>query len=148
MKLEHGKRYVMRNGEITPPVCDLRNHGCPTDDPYCFGVQVSDRSMRYWTNDGRWQVGDADHKWDIVAEYVEPQPPKWVPFTGNDWAEMIGRTIRRKRLSNRNGVMIICASESYVGFSEWGAFTQEDYASLLKDFTFPDGTPCGKLVQP
>lgn len=145
MKLEHGKRYVMRNGDITPPVCDMRRHGYGAGQPFC--AHMND-IRRHWTESGFFWIAGDESAFDIVAEYVEPQPPKWVPFDDGDRLSLLGRTIRRKRWLNNNAVLILCVSASYVGFSEWGRFHQVTYRELFDDCEFADGTPCGKLAQP
>lgn len=75
MKLEVGKRYVLRNGEVTEPLEE-------TSDPvHKFAARAKNIVKRTWTESGHWLDGSTDKDLDIVAEYVEPQPQqplRWV----------------------------------------------------------------------
>lgn len=70
MKLEVGKRYVMRNGEVTGALECCENLSGWFKD-----------SRNTWREDGLWSSADVTGAYDIVAEYVEPepqQPLRWV----------------------------------------------------------------------
>lgn len=82
MKLEYGKRYVLRNGwttsELVPSCTEL----------YAFKAnKVNDGGCMTWQADGQW--GDTPGtEWDIVSEYCttvceapapEPRKLQWVP---------------------------------------------------------------------
>lgn len=67
MKLETGKKYKLRNGCISGP---MKPTGYP-DFPFCAvgpqGVHVD------WREDGAYSENRAEHPFDIVAEYPEPE---------------------------------------------------------------------------
>ncbi|MFN7318404.1 MAG: hypothetical protein ACK5S6_02735 [bacterium] len=83
MKLEYGKRYVMRNGKITGPV----KRGVLEDYP--FTAENPDYMPVTWTEYGRQSIDTlTDSSADIVSEYCEsvceePAPEvkrlQWVP---------------------------------------------------------------------
>lgn len=68
MKIEAGKRYVRRDGEITAALV-------PNDERYPFRDGRGELgSAQAWTSDGSyWYDGDSS-EYDIVSEYVEPSP--------------------------------------------------------------------------
>lgn len=62
MKLEAGKRYVRRDGEITAPL-----------EPY-DGLHLKwiDRELDLtWRDDGKWDTTDRCHQLDLLRECVE-----------------------------------------------------------------------------
>ena len=71
LKLEAGKRYVTRNGWITPAICeDLEAE--------------ADSSMRFYCSDESWSLEgkvfhNTTHSDDLVAEFVEVAPLPDVP---------------------------------------------------------------------
>lgn len=70
MKLEVGKRYVMRNGYITNAMQETG------EENYAF----KDGTLS-WKASGEYSTTGAVSHLDIVAEYVEPQPQqplRWV----------------------------------------------------------------------
>lgn len=85
MKLEVGKKYVCRNGEVVGPL-EVRE-----DCQYPFACPVSIRGYKSmsWRPDGRWSVIDDGSEFDIISEYTEPAPPpqwKWmVPNRAGVW---------------------------------------------------------------
>lgn len=66
MKLEVGKRYVRRDGLISPPM---------QFEPSCGGdvYPWHDSEGHWYTEEGRYTV-DGDHMIDLISEYVEPAP--------------------------------------------------------------------------
>jgi len=77
VKIEVGKRYVLRTGWITPP---LRTKGHP--DGYPFFVDGHGESIKSWGSSGQWFHDGPDNQMDIVAEYIPPQcdrpPQSWI----------------------------------------------------------------------
>lgn len=67
----------------------------------------------------------------------QPKEPEYVPFTFEDADFLIGKTVR-------------CKSQDYVALiisvTKDGT-SVDDFKPLLDDFTFLDGSPCGKLKQ-
>lgn len=78
MKLETGKLYVLRNGNVVGPLTDYDNLEFRFTDANSkdnFGRQLS------WRIDGSEQIDRHESMYDIVSEYVEPQtqqPLRWV----------------------------------------------------------------------
>lgn len=75
MKLEVGKRYVLRNGEVTGYL-----HECRDTLQW-----MTDQYKSWLTNGGHYNLGKEVSGYDIVAEYSEPdpshdvqQPLRWV----------------------------------------------------------------------
>lgn len=70
LKLEEGKRYVCRNGDVTTPLV-WDDVGGKTDYPWDGSV---DGRYKCWTVDGKlWlEESNIEHDFDLVAEYVEP----------------------------------------------------------------------------
>lgn len=73
MKLEVGKRYVLRNGIVTGP---LKHDG---QDEISFPFYDPNRRKittdNYWRKDGSFSTSrEPDSVFDIVSEYVEPEP--------------------------------------------------------------------------
>ena len=71
LKLEAGKRYVTRNGWITPPICEDLDL-----EPFS--------SMRFYCGDASWSIdGKVFHAGedidDLLAEFVEVAPLPDVP---------------------------------------------------------------------
>ncbi len=65
MQLQMGKRYVMRNGDITQPL-EYRPdffHGFPFKD----GIDV-------WREDGTWAMDREECQFDVVREYTDYVP--------------------------------------------------------------------------
>ena len=63
--LEHGKRYVARNGLISTPV----DRDLDPDFTYCFAGELGDE-FEIWSASGKVMNG-RDHPHDLIAEYVE-----------------------------------------------------------------------------
>lgn len=73
MKIEVGKRYVMRGGGVTLP---MQSHAPPDNERYPFvasGSPLHKGTAAWWAADGRYFVDDpVEHPSDLIAEYVEP----------------------------------------------------------------------------
>lgn len=124
MQLEVGKRYVLRNGEVTGSL------------EHCESLRgwLKD-SRRTWREDGMWSSADATGAYDIVSEYsepssdpvndIEPQPepqPKplrWVENTKPDkpgiWARLHGSIISVMALYPDNWQSFDDATRCYLG---------------------------------
>lgn len=76
-----------------------------------------------------WNWNDTDYR-------VKPEP-KYVPFSFEDAEFLIGKIIRR-RVKNLIISIYYCDDERASGIS---------YKDLLENYTFLDGSPCGKLKQ-
>lgn len=74
---------------------------------------------------------------------IKPEP-EYIPFTFEDAEQLIGKVIRPKNELHKLILLI-----SMINFS--GVFLEDEititYTSLLSDYTFLDGSPCGKLKQ-
>lgn len=88
MKLEVGKKYVLRNGEVVGP---LEDDG--ENVTYRFLDPSRDRmdtDSNRWLPDGVFLMRDEESPLDIVSEYTEPAPPlqwKWMkPDRCGVWA--------------------------------------------------------------
>ena len=89
MKLEVGKRYVARNGDVTEPL--RLKGGDELDHPYAGKVGDAFAS---WTEDGAWFYDmKNEEELDLVAEFVEPvltltpQPQADLAWKLRTWAE-------------------------------------------------------------
>lgn len=72
MKLEVGKRYVTRNGQVTGPV---RASG---GSLYPFEVDLGCVEGELYTDEGFYYWDDKGHDIDLVSEYIEePQFGTW-----------------------------------------------------------------------
>lgn len=67
----------------------------------------------------------------------EPKVPEYIPFTFEDAEFLIGKVVKCK--TQDYTAMIISCTESGTNVDDW--------KPLLDDFTFLDGSPCGKLKQ-
>jgi hypothetical protein len=68
MKIEAGKRYVTRAGEVVGPMV---REVVPSGTQYVWGAE--DASFLSWTDTGR-EFGGLDSPDDLVSEYVESAP--------------------------------------------------------------------------
>ena len=67
----------------------------------------------------------------------EPKEPKYIPFTFEDAEFLIGKVVKSK-------------DENWVEMISWCgdiATSVSNYKTLLSDYIFLDGSPCGKLKQ-
>lgn len=68
LKIEIGKRYVLRNGLITEPI-EKDNH-----TTFCFTAKVKQPqyntpSVMNWTKNGRYLAKTLENRYDIIEEY-------------------------------------------------------------------------------
>ena len=94
MKLEVGKRYVMRNGETIGPLSEYGG------GEFRFTARDNRGRRLSWRIDGSERIDFGEDEFDIVAEYVEPQPQqplRWVenckPDKPGIWAKQCGSTV-------------------------------------------------------
>lgn len=84
------------------------------------------------TSNPAWDWNQFDYR---VKE--EPKQPEYIPFSFEDAEQLVGKVIKSK---DENWIELL-------------TFFDEDYTSnityeaLLRDYTFLDGSPCGKLKQ-
>jgi hypothetical protein len=70
-KLQIGKQYVMRNGEITPPL--EFDSKCGTNYKFEAWVQEKEHptpSLFYWLKNGIFLTKGVEHKYDIIKEHL------------------------------------------------------------------------------
>lgn len=94
IKLEVGKRYVMRNGVAVGP---LRNYG-GGEFQFTDALVKDERGRQVsWRIDGMERLDAHQSQFDIVSEYIEPasEPLRWVenckPDRKGIWASRHGR---------------------------------------------------------
>lgn len=98
---------------------------------YVNGKEIETFDGKVWhhVNIPFWNWNDVD--------YRVKEKPKYVPFSFEDAEFLIGKTVR-------------CKSQDYVALiisvTKDGT-SVDDFKPLLDDFTFLDGSPCGKLKQ-
>ena len=71
MKLEYGKRYIMRNGEVTGklvPAAKSLGHS----EKWAFSEEKN--YYQTWTVEGAAVPWDKQYPLDIMVEYTEPTP--------------------------------------------------------------------------
>ena len=89
---------------------------------------LADKKWNY-TRDPLWNWSGTDYRVKPAHEYV--------PFTFEDAEQLTGKVVRSK---NENWVeMIIWCSNA--------GTSVDKYEDILSDYTFIDGSPCGKLKQ-
>jgi len=71
---------------------------------------------------------------------IKPQP-KLIPFDFSDAEKLIGKAVKRKSIEDESW-MIMSASSLTVRLFDEG---RTDYKFLLNNYTFLDGSPCGKV---
>lgn len=68
IKLEVGKRYVLRNGEVVGPLSDYGS------GDFRFTARNNSGQRLSWRIDGSERLDGRESCEDIVSEYIEPQP--------------------------------------------------------------------------
>ncbi len=138
MKLEVGKIYKTRHGWKITIVSDKR-----TGDDNFIGIYhhpQGNESTGYWYGNGK-KYRERPDDTDIVAEWTEPKPQQYVPYTWEDREQLRGRWYRIKssdveaqveRLKQAGGFFFVNGLS--IGF-------------LLENCEWLDGTPCGKVVE-
>lgn len=72
MKLEVGKKYILRDGSATDPIM-------ATDDPqFPFEANLGGVLLS-WRSDGRYLANGGSHRKDIVAKYSDGRLPSNAP---------------------------------------------------------------------
>lgn len=107
---------------------------------------VDKKTIEYRVKGGEWVTTSSFStlSWDWWNhEYRIKQEPKYKPFDFSDAESLIGKIVKSK---NGDYIgLIVCAYENnnfiVIGESRVG------YNKLFIDFTFLDGSPCGKLKQ-
>jgi hypothetical protein len=138
MRLEVGKKYKDREGNCVTIVSD-KGYG---EDHFIGITRDSDGydiSYNYREN-GRYFINEASLH-DLVAEWTEPKPPQYVPYTWEDRDQLRGRWYRHKQ----DGVeAMICrlkqsGEKFFINSLSSGFF--------LDSCEWLGGTPCGKMVE-
>jgi len=98
--------------------------------------------IEYKTISGAWLPATSP-KWDCSFEYRVKPSPRTVPFTVEDAPNLIGRAVKIKE--SERYWLIGALNDQYVYLS--GQITIIAYHEFLDNFTFLDGSPCGKTVE-
>ena len=100
------------------------------------GGRVQSKNMN-----GDW-VDSVNPSFDFCSwEYRIKPSPKIVPYTFDDAEHLIGRVVKHKK---RPELMVVTLVNSNgVGIAN----TCYTFSDLVNDFTFPDGRPCGNIVE-
>ena len=91
-------------------------------------------------NNDYWAV-NLDPKWNWVhIKYRVKEEPELVPFSYEDAELLIGKVLKHKHSADY--VVVTRVSKPLVSLNGFNSY----YEELLDDFTFLDGSPCGKFV--
>lgn len=138
MKIEVGKLYQTRDGERARIYATDGDHDYPI-----HGAVRSDKfgwAMETWKPNGR-VCNDGPTGRDIVAEYVEPKPPKYRPYNPDELPAIVGRVVRAKDINNYRVIAWVKIDYDVVGLA--GADNTITVARLLEGYEWVDGSPCG-----
>lgn len=131
--LEEAKKYIGKRGRFSENLFLLeKDHlGEPEDVLEHVGIDgfpFKARGMEYY-------------------QFFSPDPEpveKWVPFTAEDFPSLLGRGLINRH--SKVGAMVGCFNTAF-----WITCHDQDHGTspeeLLRDWTFVDGTPCGKRVK-
>lgn len=75
--------------------------------------------------------------WSSWDYRIKPKAPEYIPFTFEDAEFLIGRLVKCK--TQDYTAMIISCTQLGTNVDDW--------KPMLDDFTFIDGSPCGKLKE-
>ena len=102
-------------------------------------IEVREANSKHWGLSWSHSQGLNVWNWSSYRYRVKEQPkePEYVPFTFEDAEHLIGKPVKHKKDS---WVEVI----TYCNENETSSCMYED---LLRDYTFLDGSPCGKLKQ-
>ena len=76
---------------------------------------------------------------DVQYHRVKPESePEYIPFTFDDAKDLVGRCIKSKDGTKMQTIVHLNQNHVFAGVG------QMDYEWLLEDYTFLDGSPCGK----
>jgi len=91
---------------------------------------------------GSRQPFTMNHEFHYQFFSPDPEPvEKWVPFTKDEFPMLLGRGLIRK--SDGCGSIVTTFGNSAIGTSDDRDPTPRE---LLEEYSFTDGTPCGKKV--
>jgi len=89
---------------------------------------------------GDWKE-ETEPEWDWVSfDYrikKQPKEPEYIPFSFEDAEQLVGKIIKSK---DENWIELLT-------FFDEDCTSNITYEALLKDYTFLDGSLCGKLKQ-
>lgn len=97
--------------------------------------------IEYYDEPYQMWIIATDPSWNKFSKYRIKPEPKYIPFTWEDREELRGKWLKRKDYNVEKLPTTICNKDVMIGDQFYS------YKELLKDFTFLDGTPCGKLVK-
>ena len=143
MKIEKTGEYLARSG-LKVVVTSLSGHCEQNVIGYIILDNKRHLPAQWFENGIFFETGDTCSS-DIVAEWTEPKPPQYVPYTWADREELRGRWYRRK--SEKSEEMI--TNLDFVSRYEQCVFEIDSYtaAEFLENCEWLDGTPCGKKVE-
>ena len=141
---DEGKAYNIWNTwySVNPP----NPHQALIDDWLKSGktkiVQFYNPGLNIWSN----SVGQP--YWDKNLKYRFKPEPKYVPFTFDDAKDLIGKAVKDKR---NQSILLIIRIDNVETNLLYSIYFANDYSinynSLLSNFTFLDGSSCGKLSE-
>lgn len=131
--VEEAKKYIGKTGVFTD---DFRD-GNEGRGRRAILSEISDGAYPFVPHD--WD-GPEQSNYQFFS--LDPEPiEKWMPFDKEDWPSLLGRGILNKQTGF--GSIITTFGNGGLGTS---CDHDPDPETLLRDFTFTDGTPCGKKV--
>lgn len=97
-------------------------------------IEIYDKHTAKWT-----PAINPDFNWKGCDYRIkeEPEKPEYIPFSFEDAEQLIGKVVKSK-------------DENWIEMITWcgnGEASSIPYSTLLYDYTFLDGSPCGKLKQ-
>jgi len=139
MKLEVGKKYKTRLGHRA---FIFSTSGIPQEALGYIELHDGSHEPSRWFMDGAFHCDKKESGNDIISEWTEPKPPKYIPYTWADREELRGRWYRFKGYS----------PEHHAGHFSLSRYNELIINSLTSsDFLvgceWLDGTPCGKVVE-
>ena len=137
--VEEARGWIGKEGIFSNTLSEIEHEAgengiLKTVDPYSFHFA--------WAEGKAWQFFSPD---PIPVE-------KRVPFTAEDWELFAGKFVTCKAWNAKTcGAMVVHFGREYISVSSYavGGILEGDsimYQELLNDWTFLDGTPCGKKV--
>lgn len=100
---------------------------------------ADEKDVEYYNTSTEKWCKTKDPVWDWIRyDYRVKKQPEYIPFTFEDAEFLIGKAVKSK--DEKWIKMLISFDEDYA--------SNISYETLLRDFTFLDGSPCGKLKQP
>ena len=103
-------------------------------DAWRKGVEVE-----YYNPPAKKWVIAKEPSWCPTIDYRVKLNPEYIPFDFTDAEFLTGKVVKAK---NSNWVLMITACNNSHCYSDGICFLYEE---LLSNFTFLDGSPCGKL---